>query len=127
VTLVAAALLERDGRMLLARRPAGVHLAGLWEFPGGKVEPGEAPEACLRRELEEELGVAASNLRPFTFAHWRYPEREVLILLYACALEGVPRPLHASELGWFTPAEARQLPMPPADLPLLDAIAERVG
>src|SRR5436190_12943346 len=122
--VVVAALVEREGRMLLAERPAGVHLAGLWEFPGGKLEPGETPDAGLVRELREELGVEAHDLEPLTFVHHRYPERHVLLLLYACAVTGEPRPLSAARLGWFTLEEARALPMPEADLPFLAKLPE---
>src|SRR5436190_753653 len=96
--VVVAALVEREGRMLLAERPAGVHLAGLSEFPGGKLEPGETPAAGLVRELREERGVEAHDLEPLTFVHHRYPERHVLLLLYACAVTGEPRPLSAARL-----------------------------
>ena len=126
--IVAAALVERDGRMLLALRPPGTHLAGCWEFPGGKLEPGESPEACVVRELDEELGVRALDPRPFTFVYHRYPERAVLILLLTCRIEGEPKPLQAADLGWFTLDEAYELQMPAADLPLLAAIrASRDG
>jgi len=121
--LVAAAHIPLAGKMLLARRPPAAHLAGLWEFPGGKIESGEDPAGALARELREELGVGTSAIRPLTFVHHRYPDRAILLLLFRCAIDGEPRPLSASALGWFSVEEARRLEMPPADLPLLDYLA----
>ena len=121
--IVAAALIEKKGRMLLTLRPPGTHLAGHWEFPGGKLESGESPAACLVREIREELGVEVRDPCPLTFAHYLYPGREVLILLYRCSIATQPRPLHAAQLGWFTLDEAGFLKMPPADRPLLEFLA----
>lgn len=120
--VAAAALVDRDGRVLLQQRPAGKPLAGLWEFPGGKVEPGETPEAALIRELAEELGigVAQACLAPACFASTPLGDRHLLLLLYVCRKwEGVVTPLHATELRWARPVEMHALPMPPADRPLI--------
>ena len=126
--VVAAALVDADGRVLLQQRPAGKSLAGLWEFPGGKVETGETPEAALIRELEEELGIAVPHacLSPATFASAPLGDRHLLLLLYvARKWVGVPRALEATALKWVRPADMYALPMPPADRPLiglLDAV-----
>lgn len=123
VVLVAAvALIDSDGRVLLAQRPAGKHLAGMWEFPGGKVQPGETPEAALIRELAEELGIdtAASCLAPFTFASHAYPEFHLLMPLYVCRKwHGIPAPREGQRLKWVRPAALSDYPMPPADKPLV--------
>lgn len=114
--LVCAAVIVRDRRVLLARRRAGSHLAGLWEFPGGKLDPGEPPGAALVRELKEELGVTVETGRPFRFTYWEYPEKRVLILFYQCRIvTGVLQPLECDEFGWFGPEELAGLAMPPAD------------
>ncbi len=118
----AVALVDVDGRVLLARRPPGKHLAGLWEFPGGKVGENETPEAALIRELKEELGidVAQSCLAPFTFASHRYPEFDLLMPLYICRRwEGTVTALEGQELTWVRPARLSDYPMPPADEPLV--------
>ena len=120
--VVAAALVDGDGRVLLQQRSAGRSMAGLWEFPGGKVEPGETPEAALIRELAEELGidVEAACLAPATFASEQLGARHLLLLLYVCRRwRGVPRPLDAAGLRWVRPVEMHALAMPPADLPLI--------
>ena len=122
VLVVAVALVDRDGRVLLARRPAGKVMAGLWEFPGGKVGSGESPEAALIRELKEELGVdtTASCLAPFTFASHRYPDFDLLMPLYLCRRwQGTPQPLEGQELAWVRPARLSDYEMPPADKPLV--------
>ena len=123
VVLVAAvALIDADGRVLLAERPAGKHLAGLWEFPGGKVQPGETPEAALIRELAEELGidVEASCLAPFTFASHAYPEFHLLMPLYVCRKwSGIVTAREGQRLKWVRPAQLADYPMPPADKPLV--------
>jgi 8-oxo-dGTP diphosphatase len=126
LTVVAAALVRGDGCVLLQQRAAGKAMAGLWEFPGGKVEPGERPEAALIRELAEELGIAVSAdaLAPAAFASADLGERHLLLLLYLCRLwEGEPQALDAAALRWARPAEMRALPMPPADVPLVEALA----
>ena len=123
--VVAAALLDPSGRVLVQQRPAGKQMAGLWEFPGGKVEAGETPEAALVRELGEELGiaVAADALSPLTFASEPLSERHLLLLLYICRVwEGEPRALDAAALAWHAPPHLRALAMPPADLPFIAAI-----
>lgn len=120
--VVAAALLDVDGRVLLAQRPQGKALAGLWEFPGGKVEAGERPEQALIRELKEELGidVAEACLAPFAFASHAYPEHHLLMPLYVCRRwGGQVRPAEGQPLKWLRPVDMRDLPMPPADGPLV--------
>ena len=123
VVLVAAvALIDADGRVLLAQRPEGKPMAGLWEFPGGKVDDGETPEACLIRELKEELGidVAASCLGPFTFASHAYADFHLLMPLFLCRVwEGIARPLEGQTLKWVRPEALADYPMPPADEPLV--------
>ena len=118
----AEALVDADGRVLLARRPAGKAMAGLWEFPGGKVNPGETPEAALIRELAEELGVdvTASCLAPFTFASFSYPEFHLLMPLYVCRKwSGIPVAREGQTLTWVRPVRLGDYPMPPADEPLV--------
>jgi 8-oxo-dGTP diphosphatase len=120
--VVAGALIDREGRVLVQRRPAGKSMAGLWEFPGGKVEPGETPEAALVRELAEELGIIVNpaDLKAATFASEPLSGRHLLLLLYICrSWEGTPRALHAEELLWCPPDHLYDLEMPPADLPLI--------
>jgi 8-oxo-dGTP diphosphatase len=123
VVLVAAvALIDADGRVLLAERPAGKVMAGLWEFPGGKVDPGETPEAALIRELKEELDidVTASCLAPFTFASHAYAEFHLLMPLYVCRKwQGIVVPREGQRLAWVRPARLGDYPMPPADKPLV--------
>jgi len=120
--VVAVALVDGEGNVLVQRRPKGKAMAGLWEFPGGKIEPGEAPEAALVRELAEELGITIdpSDLKPATFASEALGDRHLLLLLYACRRwAGVPQALHAEALLWCTPRHLYDLAMPPADLPLI--------
>ena len=123
VVLVAAvALIDADGRVLIAKRPEGKTLAGLWEFPGGKVAAGETPEAALIRELKEELGidVTESCLAPFSFASHGYETFHLLMPLYVCRKwTGAPQPLEHPELKWVRPAKLADYPMPPADKPLI--------
>ena len=123
--VVAVALVDAAGRVLVQERPTGKQMAGLWEFPGGKVEPGETPEDALVRELAEELGitVAADALRPLTFASEPLADRHLLLLLYLCrAWDGEPQPLDAVALAWHAPSALRGLAMPPADLPFVAAL-----
>lgn len=120
--VVACALVDADGRVLLAQRPEGKALAGLWEFPGGKVEPGETPEAALIRELREELGIETqvACLAPLTFASHAYDDFHLLMPLYVCRrYSGIPQPHDAQALKWVRPAKLRDYPMPPADEPLI--------
>ena len=128
VVLVAAvALVDTDGRVLLARRPEGKSMAGLWEFPGGKVEPGETPEAALIRELAEELGidVKASCLAPLTFASHGYENFHLLMPLYVCRRwTGTPQAREGQELAWVPPLRLGQYPMPPADKPLIPMLQD---
>lgn len=128
IPVVAAALVDGEGRVLLQRRPEGKQMAGLWEFPGGKIEPGESPEAALVRELAEELDitVAQADLTPITFASAALGGRHLLLLLYrAERWTGTPRAVEAPELAWVAPADMARLPMPPADVPLVAALANR--
>jgi 8-oxo-dGTP diphosphatase len=122
VLVAAAALVDADGRVLLARRPAGKPMAGLWEFPGGKVDAGETPETALIRELAEELAidVAASCLAPLTFASHTYPDFHLLMPLYVCRKwSGIPTAREGQKLAWVQPARLDDYPMPPADKPLV--------
>ena len=128
--VVACALLDQDGRVLIAQRPEGKALAGLWEFPGGKVEMGEAPEATLIRELQEELGITVKEpcLAPLTFASFAYPDFHLLMPLYVCRRwEGVVIAREHQALKWVRPNELRNFPMPPADEPLIPALIDLVG
>jgi len=122
VLFVAVALIDVDGRVLLAERPEGKSMAGLWEFPGGKVHDGETPEAALIRELKEELGidVTASCLAPFTFASHGYPEFHLLMPLYVCRKwHGSVTPREGQRLAWVRPNRLADYAMPPADKPLV--------
>lgn len=128
--VVAAALVDADGRVLMAQRPEGKALAGLWEFPGGKVEPGERPEETLIRELAEELGILVKEpcLAPLTFASYAYPDFHLLMPLYICRRwEGIPQSREAQALRWVRPGALRDLPMPPADLPLIPFLIDLLG
>jgi 8-oxo-dGTP diphosphatase len=120
--VVACALVDTDGRVLIAQRPEGKSLAGLWEFPGGKLEPGESPEAALIRELKEELriDVKAACLAPLTFASHAYADFHLLMPLYVCRRwEGTAVATEGQTLAWVKPAKLAEYPMPPADLPLI--------
>ncbi|WP_116598212.1 8-oxo-dGTP diphosphatase MutT [Primorskyibacter marinus] len=122
ILVSAVALIDRDGRVLLAQRPEGKSMAGLWEFPGGKVEPGETPEAALIRELQEELGIDTwqSCLAPLTFASHSYDDFHLLMPLFACRKwQGIARAQEGQTLKWVRPIEMRDYPMPPADIPLI--------
>ena len=123
--VVAAALIDATGRVLLQRRPPGKQMADLWEFPGGKIEPGETPEAALVRELAEELGIETDPAAavPLTFASAGLGSRHLLLLLYVIRdWQGEPQALEASALTWVEPAAMRSLAMPPADVPLVAAL-----
>ncbi|PSH69210.1 8-oxo-dGTP diphosphatase MutT [Phyllobacterium brassicacearum] len=120
--VTACALVDTDGRVLLTQRPEGKSLAGLWEFPGGKVDPGETPEESLIRELHEELGITVKPdcLAPLTFASHTYETFHLLMPLFICRrYEGIPRPMEGQTLKWVKPKDMRDYPMPPADIPLI--------
>lgn len=130
VLVVAVALVDTDGRVLIAKRPEGKPMAGLWEFPGGKVDPGETPEVALIRELREELGIdtAASCLAPLTFASHGYEDFHLLMPLYVCRRwRGAPTPHEGQEIAWARPVRLGDYPMPPADKPLLAMIRDILG
>ena len=125
--VAAVALIDADGRVLLAQRPPGKSMAGLWEFPGGKVDADETPEAALIRELAEELGidVTASCLAPFTFASHSYADFHLLMPLYVCRKwSGIPAAREGQRLAWVWPARLADYPMPPADTPLVAALRD---
>lgn len=127
VLVAAVALVDADGRVLLARRPPGKAMSGLWEFPGGKVHVGETPEAALIRELKEELGIdtTESCLGPFAFASHAYSDFHLLMPLYLCRRwQGTPTALEGQELAWVRPARLADYPMPPADLPLVGMLRD---
>jgi 8-oxo-dGTP diphosphatase len=120
--VAACALVDTDGRVLVTQRPPGKQMAGLWEFPGGKIEPGESPEATLVRELREELGIDTRSacLAPLTFASHGYDDFHLLMPLYVCRTwQGIARPLEGQGLRWLRPRDLRTLEMPPADTPLI--------
>jgi 8-oxo-dGTP diphosphatase len=122
VLVAACALIDTDGRILLAERPAGRQMAGLWEFPGGKVEAGERPEETLIRELKEELGISVEEacLAPLTFASHAYPDFHLLMPLFVCRRwEGIVTAQEGQKLAWVRPNRLRDYAMPPADLPLI--------
>ena len=127
VLVVAIALVDPDGRVLLAQRPPGRMLAGMWEFPGGKVEAGETPEAALIREVREELGIGTqkSCLAPLTFASHGYDGFHLLMPLFACRRwTGAPQGREGQALAWVRPQEMNEYPMPPADMPLIAALRD---
>ena len=127
--VVAAALIDADGRVLIAQRPEGKQLAGLWEFPGGKLEAGERPEDTLIRELREELGISVKEpcLAPLTFASHRYPDFHLLMPLFVCRRwEGVPQAVEHAAIRWVHPTRLRDFPMPPADEPLIPFLRDLV-
>ena len=127
VLVVAVALVDPDGRVLLAQRPSGKHMAGLWEFPGGKIEAGERPEEALIRELREELGIAVQEacLAPYTIASHTYDAFHLLMPLYLCRRwDGVPQARHHAALKWVKPRDMKDYPMPAADLPLIPMLRD---
>src|SRR5262245_53514674 len=126
VLVAACALIDPDGRVLIAQRPAGRAMAGLWEFPGGKIEAGERPEQTLIRELKEELGIVVTEpcLAPLTFASHGYPDFHLLMPLYVCRRwEGVVAAKEGQQLAWVRPNRLRDYDMPPADVPLISHLA----
>lgn len=128
--VVACALVDADGRVLVAKRPEGKALAGLWEFPGGKIEPGERPEDTLIRELKEELGITVKEacLAPLTFASFAYETFHLLMPLWICRRwEGTVQALEHSDLKWVRPGKLRELDMPPADAPLIPPLIDLLG
>ena len=128
--VVAVALVDTDGRVLLAQRPPGKQLAGLWEFPGGKVEPGERPEETLIRQLAEELVITVEEpcLAPLTFASHAYPDFHLLMPLYICRRwQGMPRAMEGQALKRVRPGALRDMPMPPADAPLIPFLVDLLG
>lgn len=130
VLVSAVALVDRDGRVLVTRRPEGKSMAGLWEFPGGKVEPGETPEKALTRELSEELGIETweSCLAPLAFASHAYEDFHLLMPLFVCRKwGGIPQPREGQELKWLRPRDLATLPMPPADKPLIPHLRDLLG
>ena len=127
VSVSAVALIDRDGRVLLAQRPEGKSMAGLWEFPGGKVEGSETPEAALVRELHEELGIETWNscLAPLTFASHTYDDFHLLMPLFACRKwNGIVQPKEGQTLKWVYPKDFSNYPMPPADIPLIPILRD---
>jgi 8-oxo-dGTP diphosphatase len=128
--VAACALIDADGRVLIARRPEGKTLAGLWEFPGGKIDAGERPEAALIRELREELSIEVKEpcLAPLTFASFAYPDFHLLMPLYVCRRwTGFVAAREQQALKWVFPEDLRSYPMPPADAPLIPALIDLLG
>ncbi len=127
VHVVAAVLVDRDGRVLLAQRPEGKELAGMWEFPGGKIDSGETPETALIRELKEELGIDTreSCLAPLTFASHRYETFHLFMPVYVCRVwKGTPAAHEGQQLAWVFPGDLNKYTMPPADIPLIPVIRD---
>jgi len=127
VLVAACALVDPDGRVLIAERPPGKSMAGLWEFPGGKVEPGERPEDTVIRELHEELSITIKEacLAPLTFASHAYPDFHLLMPLYICRRwEGTVMPREGQAIKWVKPRDLHSYPMPPADLPLIPMLRD---
>jgi 8-oxo-dGTP diphosphatase len=127
VLVAACALIDPDGRVLIAERPPGKNMAGLWEFPGGKIEAGERPEETVIRELREELGIDVKEpcLAPFTFASHSYPEFQLLMPLFVCRRwEGIVAPREGQAIKWVRPRDLNAYKMPPADLPLIPMLRD---
>lgn len=125
--VVTAGVVVRDGKVLVAKRKTGSHLEGLWEFPGGKLEPNESPEECLARELKEELGVGVRIGKVQEVVYHRYPEKNVLLLFFACELvDGEPQPLDVEEMAWVKPSDLPKLDWVPADLSFVEKLAKDI-
>lgn len=125
---VAAGLIKKDYRYLITKRPAGVHLAGYWEFPGGKREPGESLEECLQRELKEELGIDIALGSPFYIIRHEYPEKLVELHFFSCTLQsGEPQTLGCEEWRWVPPEALANYEFPPADRPIIDMLQRTAG
>ena len=123
-TVVAAVIRDERGRILLARRPEGRHMAGLWEFPGGKIKPGEAPEAALRREIDEELGLDIDAVKPVTFAVHEEDGLRILLLFFSAAIrKGVPMAREGQEIAWVPASELTSYDTPPADAAIVERLA----
>ena len=116
---VVAAVIEREGRILIARRPAALHMGGLWEFPGGKQQPDESPGHALEREIREELGVGVTVGPLLETVDWTYPEKRVRLSFFRCAIEGEPRALEGQEIAWVAPPDLPRYEFPPADAALV--------
>lgn len=130
ILVVACALVDPDGRLLIAQRPEGRSMAGLWEFPGGKVEQGEMPEDALIRELGEELSIDVSKscIAPLTFASHRYPDFHLLMPLYVCRRwRGAVEAREGQQIAWVKPQRLADYPMPPADIPLIPILRDFLG
>jgi 8-oxo-dGTP diphosphatase len=123
--VVVAAVIEREGRILITRRPKGRHLEGFWEFPGGKPERGESPEAALIREVREELDVDYTPGAVIAEVDWQYPDTRVRITFFRGTIAGAPRPLEGQEMAWVLPAELDRYAFPPADAALVDRLRPR--
>jgi mutator protein MutT len=120
---VVAAVIERDGKLLITRRREGTHLSGLWEFPGGKPEPGEALEDALRREIREELDAVVSVGERIETVDWQYPDKRVSLVFFRCGVEGEPRPLEGQEMAWVTPPDLARYEFPAADAMLIERLS----
>lgn len=118
-TEVVAAVIERGGKLLITRRPEGTHLAGLWEFPGGKPHPGEGLEEALRREIREELGAEITILERGDTVDWAYPDKRVSLVFFRCAIREEPRALEGQEIAWVAPADLARYDFPEADATLI--------
>ena len=120
---VVGAVIEREGKILITRRPEGSHLAGLWEFPGGKPHPGESLEEALRREIREELGAEITVLDHVDTINWSYPDKRVRLVFFRCAMEGEPRALEGQEMAWVTAADLSRYDFPAADAALISRLS----